>query len=578
MINKKTKELLYRFFEPSFAKPKNFIICSIIWILWALNSISYARYFGNLTAAIQAKNTQDFYFWVVILGLTTVARFLVRLIDRKYIFGAATDADSYIYKKYITKFFLADNTKVEQIGTGRIISVLKSWITNRSYKLMEVYWMYMSIICTFIIWLWLIASKSLLFFYIAAAILTVIFIRIRYFWSKGVKRRMKIKEINTEQDRSIVKQIMSKFEILQSNKISSEIESYTKFNSISLSYRFKEKFRQSIGYDGSNLFVGLFRVAIIWLIGYGIFQNTSTLADFVMYGTLTGILIHTVSDLSTIWKWIADSFVHIEKLRNTFDNLKIEQKLTEWKEFEIKKWDITLKNISFSYNTSNNVLQDFDLHIEWGKRTALVGASWWGKTTIIKLAALYIRPEKWSVLVDGQDLSEIKLSSYYKHIWYLTQEPSVFDGTIYENLTYALDHSPEEKALDKVIRDAQCEFIYEFEHKLKTEIGEKWVRLSGGQKQRIAIAKIMLKNPNIILLDEPTSALDSFNEEKINIALTNLFKDKTVIVVAHRLQTVKQADRIILFENGKVIEDGNHEELVDLWWSYKKMLDLQSGF
>jgi ABC-type multidrug transport system fused ATPase/permease subunit len=90
------------------------------------------------------------------------------------------------------------------------------------------------------------------------------------------------------------------------------------------------------------------------------------------------------------------------------------------------------------------------------------------------------------------------------------------------------------------------------------------VRLSGGQKQRIAIAKIMLKNPNIILLDEPTSALDSFNEEKINIALTNLFKDKTVIVVAHRLQTVKQADRIILFENGKVIEDGNHEELVDL--------------
>jgi ABC-type multidrug transport system fused ATPase/permease subunit len=160
----------------------------------------------------------------------------------------------------------------------------------------------------------------------------------------------------------------------------------------------------------------------------------------------------------------------------------------------------------------------------------------------------------------------------------LTQDPSVFDGTIHENLVYSLDEIPEDAILHKVIIAAKCEFIREFKKGLQTEIGERGVKLSGGQKQRLAIAKVMLKNPNIIFLDEPTSALDSFNEEQINDALHNLFKRKTVIIVAHRLQTVKQADKILLFENGKIVEKGTHTELVRLKGKYKRMLDLQSGF
>jgi ABC-type multidrug transport system fused ATPase/permease subunit len=129
-----------------------------------------------------------------------------------------------------------------------------------------------------------------------------------------------------------------------------------------------------------------------------------------------------------------------------------------------------------------------------------------------------------------------------------------------------------------MIRLAKCEFIYEFEHGLETEIGERGVKLSGGQKQRLAIAKIMLKNPEIILLDEPTSALDSINEESITEALHNLFQGRTVIVVAHRLQTVKQSDIIFYIEDGKILEQGSHDTLVLQKGKYKKMLDLQSGF
>lgn len=239
-----------------------------------------------------------------------------------------------------------------------------------------------------------------------------------------------------------------------------------------------------------------------------------------------------------------------------------------------------MDNISFAYLSETNVLENFSLSIAAGTKVALVWESWSGKSTVLKLISAYIKPDFGKILVDNQDLAEIKLADYYRHIAYLTQEPSVFDGTIYENLTFALDTLPDDidSKIRKVLLLSKCEFVYEFADGLQTEIGEKWVRLSWWQKQRLAIAKVMLKNPSIILLDEPTSALDSFNEDMISQALSNLFAGRTVIVVAHRLQTVKNSDKILYIQSGKVVEEGTHEQLISLWWLYKKMLDLQSGF
>lgn len=214
------------------------------------------------------------------------------------------------------------------------------------------------------------------------------------------------------------------------------------------------------------------------------------------------------------------------------------------------------------------VLTNFSLEIEGGKKTALVGVSGSGKSTLIKLMAGYIHPIQGEVIIDGQPLPNsdneeyVSLKSYYRHIGYLTQEPNVFDGTIYENLTYALDYEPNAEELEQAIQGAQCQFIYEFPDGVQTEIGEKGIKLSGGQRQRIAIAKVMLKNPKIILLDEPTSSLDSFSEEEVTKAFNNLFEKRTVIVIAHRLQTVKKADRIIVLDHGKIVEEGNHDSLV----------------
>ncbi len=249
------------------------------------------------------------------------------------------------------------------------------------------------------------------------------------------------------------------------------------------------------------------------------------------------------------------------------------------------------------------------MKIEWEKVLALIWNSWWGKTTLIKLLAWYIKADSWEILVDWQKLSETSLKSYYQNIWYLTQEPSVFDGTILENLLYGVEQphptlslkerdntNPHafgipldkgdknrgrdvwQKHLENIISLAKCEFIYDLPKWIETEIWERWVRLSGWQRQRLAIAKIMLKNPKIIFLDEPTSALDSFSEEQVSESLHNLFVWRTVIIIAHRLQTVKKADKILVLESWKIVEEWNHNSLIEQNWIYKKMLDLQSGF
>ncbi len=567
-----------RILEPVGAKPYHYVMCGIVALARALYTTSYARYLQNITKALEDGDKQTFLFRIVVLCVTAALFFAMKFLDRKYFFGAVTDTDVYVYKKYMSIFFFADNTKIEKIGTGRIISILKAWTNNRSFTLAEIFWKHLNVIFTIVISLIFIAAQSVRFFVATLVVLMVVFIRIKIFGPKAAMRRSKTKEISIETDRNVVRQVMSKFEILQSNKYVSEIQKYITLAREGLKYRYKEKYMQTISYDGSVFLVHILRALVIAGVWYAVFSSSSSISDFVLVTTLTWVLSNTIGELSTIGKSMADNIIHIEKLWKVFDEFTEEKALDEGDEFVCKTWDIKFEHVSFAYQWWNKVLSDFSLHIEGKKKTALVGISWWGKTTLIKLASLYIKPDSGAVYVDGQNLRDLRLSSYYAHIGYLTQEPSVFDGTIYDNLTYALNHVPDPHTVEKAIQDAQCEFIYEFENGLQTEIWERWIRLSGGQRQRLAIAKIMLKNPQIIFLDEPTSALDSFNEEKVSIALQRLFENKTVVIVAHRLQTVKSADRIILLEDGKILEEWTHEELIALWWNYKKMLDLQSGF
>jgi ATP-binding cassette subfamily B protein len=291
-------------------------------------------------------------------------------------------------------------------------------------------------------------------------------------------------------------------------------------------------------------------------------------------------------------------------------------------------WDIALENIEFAYD-SKQLFQNISLYFQGGKTTALVGHSGSGKSTLVKLIMRLWDSQKWRIMIDNQNLKDLKISTFYDHIAYLTQEPAVFDGTIRENILYgtasyklqasspiveAWSLMSEAGSMDTLIWQAldRAELgtmVRELKDGLDTQIGDRGIKLSGWERQRLGIARVFLKNPQIIILDEPTSALDSQSEHQINRIMQTLFVWKTVIVIAHRLQTVMYADKIYVLgkaknaekakeaKNGEVdrnpeisleeqwgeqsycvvMQEGTHQELMIQDWVYKKLLDLQKG-
>ena len=369
---------------------------------------------------------------------------------------------------------------------------------------------------------------------------------------------------------------MAKFEILQNNQIQKEVAEINKIQADSRILAEKQNTWASYLFQSPRFIISCVLIYTYFVLGWRVLEWTYLLSDMVALMTLFGLWEVIIRDTLEFVENFTKEFVHVEKLWDFMDNTPQILWYDTGTKYIFKTGNFDIKTLNFSYNNSTEVLSNFSLSIQGWKRTALVGRSWSWKTTLMKLLAGYMAPTSWELLIDSQDISSIRLDSYYPHIWYLTQEPSVFDGTIEENLLFGTRKKPTKKDIERAIQMSECEFVYELEKWLKTEIGERWVRLSGGQKQRLAIAKIFLKNPEIILLDEPTAALDSYSEEKVARAFEHLFEGRTVIIIAHRLQTVKSADDIIVLEKGKIAERGTHKQLLKLWGKYAGMVDLQS--
>lgn len=283
-------------------------------------------------------------------------------------------------------------------------------------------------------------------------------------------------------------------------------------------------------------------------------------------------------DLSETYVGMTDAIVHIEQLWKKLDDAPRTPNLTKGEPYSFLSGDIEFSNVSFSYLENRSVVSNFSYRFEAGKRYALVGESGGGKSTVMKLASGFLFPTSGSVKIDGFDTKTVNLSTLYPHIGYLSQDPSVFDGTIRDNLAYGSQSEATEEQIHDALEKAEASFVFQFPEGLDTEIGERGVKLSGGQKQRLAIAKTFLKNPSVLFLDEPTSALDSLSEEAITKSFEGLFENKTVLIIAHRLKTVQQADVILVIENGAVAESGTHAELLAKNGKYARMLAAQTHF
>jgi len=575
-----------RFLEPLFVEKTLTIKWLIYYFIRALWTVYHVLFIQYLVSAIENNDKENFIKVIIIYAIFNVLYDLVFYAVRNWWWVIIVNSyRKFIHRKCLNKFVSLWNTQTEKIWTWKLISVIDRWMDEWSMLLDQVMLNWMLVIMAFFFSLYMVVRVNISYWIVFLGVYITLHIVWAYINSFTIIERWRRQDYWILYTKHIVKIIMSKYEILQTSKIWYELDKLDIiWNELSNCSRRMNKYVH-LFFRIPEWIIAWSKFAILLYLWFEIFEWNSSFAIFVWVFWVFTVLDSAISKSMNFFKDFTYKFIVVEKLWDFLDNTPEIQWYNNWKEFNYISWNIELKNISFSYSENKNVFENFDLNIAWWKITAFVWNSWWWKTTLVKIISQYIRQDSWKVIIDWQNLEKISLKSYYKNIWYLTQDPSVFDWTIFDNLTYALENKDTENfksqlndKIDEIIKLSKCEFIYDYKDWLETEIWERWVRLSWWQRQRLAIAKIMLKDPRIIILDEPTSALDSFSEELITKAMNNLFKWRTVLVIAHRLQTVKHANEIIVIENWKIVERWTHKELVSIKWTYKKMLDLQSGF
>jgi len=314
--------------------------------------------------------------------------------------------------------------------------------------------------------------------------------------------------------------------------------------------------------------MGIVSAIIMELGAHKILGGTMTLGTFFAFNIFLGLLVAPVFQIVAIGTQITEAITGLERTREILNEKLEDDEPGRNRTLDRVNGLVQMENVSFAYDTRKEVLHDVSFRSEPGTVTALVGPSGAGKSTIIGLIAAFYVPSSGRVLVDGVDLSTVKLNSYRTQLGVVLQETFLFDGTIRENVAFARPNAKEEEILAACHIARVDEFAESFENKYDTVVGERGVKLSGGQKQRVSIARAILADPRILILDEATSSLDSESEALIQEGLRYLMRGRTTFVIAHRLSTIRRADQILVVEAGRVIERGTHETLYALGGRY----------
>ena len=328
--------------------------------------------------------------------------------------------------------------------------------------------------------------------------------------------------------------------------------------------------------SAGSFLLGLASVGIMGIGGYMIAENTLTMGALVQFILFLGFLIAPIVQMSNIGSQLTEAFAGLDRTEELM-NVPVEDDETV-RTIKIGKinGDIDFKDVSFAYDEGKEVLKNVSFSAPAGSVTALVGTSGSGKSTIAGLAASFLTQQSGTITIDGHDLSKVSLDSYRSQLGVVLQDDFLFDGTIRENILFAKPDATEQQLQAAIDGAYVSEFSTKFELGLDTVIGERGIKLSGGQRQRVTIARAILANPRILILDEATSSLDTESESLIQESLKSLLKGRTTFVIAHRLSTIRQADQILVVEQGKIVEYGKHDQLIEKKGRYFELYTYQA--
>jgi ATP-binding cassette subfamily B protein len=372
-----------------------------------------------------------------------------------------------------------------------------------------------------------------------------------------MESRVTIGDVNATLENSIAGMTVTK-------SFSNEKEELQKFNNSNNKFRrAREKSYKAMAeyYSGMNLYMDILEWIAVIAGGYFTYNGKITIGDFAAYILYVKMFTQPMKKLINFTEQYQNGMTGFKRFKEILDE---DQQKEKSNPIEVKdvKGKIEFKDVSFTYEDNTEVLKDLNLSIDAGKTVALVGPSGGGKTTICNLLPRFYEYNRGEITIDGTSIRDASLKSLRRNVGVVQQEVFLFTGTIRENIMCGNPNATDEDMIEAAKKAKIHDFVCTQPHGYETYIGERGVKLSGGQKQRISIARIFLKNPPIIILDEATSALDNVTEREIQESLEDLSKDRTSLIVAHRLSTIKNADEIIVLTDKGIEERGTHEELI----------------
>ena len=466
---------------------------------------------------------------------------------------------SQITKKHSAKYlsnFTNDTGLLFAVLTGVVVTLVKETIT-------------------------LVALIGLMFYHDwQLSLLAITMIPVAAFSSKNIGKKMGKKAlINLEASDKFLKSLSELIKGSWLIKIYQKEEDELKKISMVINEKFKavRKVEQTrLGSAPIMEIISATAIAIVvFFAGYRSMQGAISLGEFVSFLAALMLAYQPVRSLAGINIGLQEGLTAARRIYEIIDQKNEVYHDEKAPSLKLKNATIEFNNISFSYPDGTHALKNLSTKIKGGTKVGLVGMSGSGKTTFLNLIPRFFHLKNGSILIDEQNINHINLNSLRKEISLVSQDVILFDDTIRANILYGNVSASDEEIIKACKFAAAQDFIEKLPNKYESKIGENGIKLSGGQKQRLSIARAILKNSSIILLDEATSSLDSESESVIQHAIENLTKNKTTIIIAHRLSTVMNCDKILVFENGKIIEEGKHEFLVNNSSTYKKLYEKQ---